>query len=214
MTRLEDLKFFDPRAEIGFGKNRLPHWEQEGAVYFVIFRLADSVPQQLLLRWSEENEVWLRQHPPPWTGAVERKYHVRFSAAIERWLDAGHGACVLRQPESAEVVAGALRYFEGQRCEQLAWVVMPNHVHALFGLKAGYELGALVRSWKLFSARRINPLKGKTGALWQKDYFDRLVRDAAHFARCVRYIRRNAEKAGLRAGEFLLWESEVARGIG
>jgi hypothetical protein len=48
---------------------------------------------------------------------------------------------------------------------------------------------------------------------WQQDYFDRLVRDADHFANCVRYIRRNPVKAKLRAGEYTLWESEMVQGI-
>lgn len=211
--RLEELKFFDPRAEIKIGENRLPHWQQDGAVYFVTFRLGDSVPQHLLRQWTEEKAVWLRLHPPPWTRAVEREYHARFTAAMERWLDAGHGACVLREPKYAEIVAETLRYFEEQRCVQWAWVVMPNHVHGLFTLQAGHALDELLRSWKLFSARRINEQLGSSGALWQKDYFDRIVRDAEHFARCVRYIRSNPEKAALREGEFLRWESELARGI-
>ena len=209
----EDMKFFDPRAEIGFSKNRLPHWQQEGAVYFVTFRLADSVPRHLLRQWNEEKEVWRRLHPPPWTEANEREYHARFSAAMERWLDAGHGACVLREPACAGIIAEVLRHFEGERCTQWAWVVMPTHMHGVFTVRTGHTLEALLHSWKLFSARRINALNGKTGRLWQKDYFDRLVRDAEHFARCVRYIRRNPVKAGLRAGEFLLWESERAREV-
>jgi hypothetical protein len=40
-----------------------------------------------------------------------------------------------------------------------------------------------------------------------------LVRDAAHFANCVRYIRRNPEKARLGEAEYLLYESELASTI-
>jgi hypothetical protein len=35
------LHFFNPHAEIRHTENRLPHWQQTGAVYFVTFRLAD-----------------------------------------------------------------------------------------------------------------------------------------------------------------------------
>jgi hypothetical protein len=71
----------------------------------------------------------------------------------------------------------------------------------------------LLHSWKSFTAHAINKMRGTDGALWQKDYFDRLVRDASHFTNCVRYIRRNPAKAHLRAGEYLLCESELARSI-
>jgi len=46
-----------------------------------------------------------------------------------------------------------------------------------------------------------------------EDYFDRLVRDARHFANCVRYLRRNPEKTRLPAGEYELYENELARVI-
>jgi hypothetical protein len=43
---MTDLRFFNPYAEIRHTENRLPHWQQEGAVYFVTFRLADSIPSK------------------------------------------------------------------------------------------------------------------------------------------------------------------------
>ena len=62
-------------------------------------------------------------------------------------------------------------------------------------------------------ARHINALIGHTGCVWQRDYFDRLVRNAKHLANCIRYIRRNPQKARLREREFVLYESELAKGI-
>ena len=53
-----------------------------------------------------------------------------------------------------------------------------------------------------------------TGALWQRDYFDRLLRNEKHFARCVRYIRNNAAKVHLRPGEYILYESDFAQAVG
>jgi putative transposase len=71
----------------------------------------------------------------------------------------------------------------------------------------------IIRSWKSFPARRINERLERSGNLWQRDYFDRLVRDQKHFAKCVRYIRRNPEKARLRKGEYILYESDLARTV-
>ncbi len=90
---------------------------------------------------------------------------------------------------------------------------MPNHVHAVFVQNTGWPLEKLLRSWKSFTSRKINSLLGRNGSVWQQDYFDRLVRDEKHFANCVRYIRRNPAKARLRNGEFILYESELARSI-
>jgi len=208
-----ELRFFNPYAEIRFTANRLPHWQQEGAVYFVTFRLADAVPHNLRTQWESEREAWLRVHPRPWSAEVEREYHELFSGAIERWLDAGHGSCILRRPDCAGVVAEALRYFDGERVAIISCVVMPNHVHALFVQNPNWPLEKLVRSWKSFTSRKINSLLDRDRSLWQRDYFDRLVRDEKHFANCVHYIRRNPERARLHSGEFLLYESELARSI-
>jgi putative transposase len=90
---------------------------------------------------------------------------------------------------------------------------MPNHVHTLFVQNANWSLEKVLRSWKSFTSRKINSLRGRDGSLWQRDYFDRLVRDENHFANCVRYIRRNPGRARLRGGEFILFESEVAQSV-
>jgi putative transposase len=210
---MHQLHFFNPYAEIHQTENRLPHWQQAGAVYFVTFRLADAVPSHLLSRWQNQRENWLRANPQPWTPKLELEYHTRFTGSIERWLDAGHGACLLRSRDNVEVVAKALHHFEGVRVVMISFVVMPNHVHTLFVPSPEWALDKLLRSWKGFTTRQINKMHSRAGRLWQRDYFDRLVRDAKHFANCVRYIRRNPEKARLSGGEFILWESDLAKCI-
>ena len=210
---MNQLRFFNPYADIRHTGNRLPHWQQEGAVYFITFRLADAIPARLRTQWEGERDAWLKVHPEPWSTETEREYHKRFSGAIERWLDAGHGSCVLRRKECAQIVAETLRHFEGERVVLISSVVMPNHVHALFVQNPEWPLEKLIRSWKGFTARKINSLLGRSGSLWQRDYFDRLVRDEKHFANCVRYICRNPDKAQLTKNEFVLWESELARNI-
>jgi REP element-mobilizing transposase RayT len=91
---------------------------------------------------------------------------------------------------------------------------MPNHVHALFAPMHDRPLEKIVHSWKRQSAVRINRIIGSSGALWQRDYSDRLIRNEQHLARCIRHIRSNPEKARLRAGEYILYESDIARAVG
>ncbi len=113
-----------------------------------------------------------------------------------------------------EQVVQTLLFFEGNRCQQTAFIVMPNHVHALFSLLDGVDLGKLLMSWKSYAGREIGKLQGsRTWPGWQKDYFDRLIRNEQHLANCVRYIRRNPAKASLSEGEFHLWESPQAKAI-
>jgi len=64
-----------------------------------------------------------------------------------------------------------------------------------------------LKSWKGFSAKTINNQIGRTGQLWQPDYWDRLIRSSRHFEGCLKYIRKNPGKALLHAGQFLLFEN-------
>ena len=199
------LQSFSPGGEKRGTANRLPHWEQDGCTYFVTFRTADSIPAELSAAFEKELNAWLDRYPKPWDDATEHEYWDHYGGRLEKWLDECYGACLLRQPELAGIVGTALQFHEGKLCSQSAWVVMPNHVHALFSLCAGVTLAKLLHSWKSFTATEINRRTGKSGTFWQKDYFDRLIRSQEHFWRCVRYIRRNPAK--LRRGEYLLWES-------
>jgi putative transposase len=206
-----ELRFFDPRAHIRITHHNLPHWQQPGVTYFVTFRLADSLPSALLDRWRNEREAWMRRHPIPRTPGLDFEYDRLFTMRIEDWLDAGYGSCLLRTGGFREIVASAFAYSENVRYRLLAWVIMPTHVHACFALHPGWPLEKVIFTWKRRSARAINQARGATGSLWQHDYFDRIVRDAAHLGRVIRYVRSNPVKAGLGPGQFTLWESDDPR---
>ena len=73
---------------------------------------------------------------------------------------------------------------------------MPNHVHLLVEIWQTPQ-SELIQNWKGFSARRINRVLGRRGKLWQEDYWDRYIRDEAHYRKVVHYIESNPVKAGL-----------------
>jgi REP element-mobilizing transposase RayT len=206
------LKFLDAFAEIEKSQNRLPHWRQDRAAYFVTYRLHDSVPEVLMNKWREDRYQWCEEHPRPWSTDTEAEYHKRFSSIIDRHLDDGHGSCLLREPANAEIVAGAFHHYDQRNYLLHAWVIMPNHVHVLVSPGESDSLNRIVAGWKRFTGTRINARTGASGAFWQKDYFDRLIRDWDHFMNVARYIRRNPIKAKLPVGSFVVYEAPwVAR---
>jgi REP element-mobilizing transposase RayT len=103
----------------------------------------------------------------------------------------------LRDPACAEIVAQAIMFHNEERYALSAWCVMPNHVHVLLVTRREFELGQVVRSWKRYTANRINEVLARRGRLWAADYFDRYVRDEAHFQATKRYIEMNPVVAGL-----------------
>ncbi len=182
----------------------MPHWQQGEAWLFVTWRLADSLPVAVVKKLDERRKLWEGAHPKPW-GVEELKEHNRlFTLAFEELLDDAHGSCALRNPVLCRMVADAILHFQGERYALDSFVVMPNHVHVLFHPMGEHKMEDIVGSWKRFSARGINKALEKEGALWQREYWDRLVRSERHFKWARDYIKRNPEK--LAAGTFLLWE--------
>jgi REP element-mobilizing transposase RayT len=106
-------------------------------------------------------------------------------------LDAGVGSSVLRSPASAQIVVDALLWFDSQRYALIAWCVMPNHVHAVIEPIGAHTLGQIVKSWKAFTAAKINKSLGRSGRLWAPDYFDRFMRSNEHLSTTITYVENN-----------------------
>ena len=60
------------------------------------FRLADSLPAGKLEELRAARARWLAVHPTPLSPDDAAEYYARFEDTAERWLDAGHGECILR----------------------------------------------------------------------------------------------------------------------
>ena len=95
-----------------------------------------------------------------------------------------------------QLVEDAVRFFHGERYDLRAWVVMPNHVHALFKVDAT-PMAQILESWKKHSAQKANRLLKRRGEFWQADYWDTYMRDRGHERKTVRYIESNPAQAKL-----------------
>ena len=114
---------------------------------------------------------------------------------------AGMGCCALRHPALAEVVENAFLFHDGTRYDLLAWCVMPNHVHVLARPLA--PLPRITHAWKSFTRHwamknNTRPGLGIPGTnVWQREAWERHIRDEKHFNATLSYIHENPVKAGL-----------------
>ncbi len=188
---MNELLFFDPDEPISNMSGNLPHWRQKGRMYFVTFRLADSLPQEKLKMWTQERDAWHKAHPEPHDEREKREYARLFPERFHRWLDVGYGECILANGEVKQLMQKTLKHFAGLRYELDEFCVMPNHVHALIKPFENYELSETMHSWKSYTSHEINRLLGRQGTVWQKETFDHIVRSAEQLDRFRRYIRQN-----------------------
>jgi putative transposase len=93
------------------------------------------------------------------------------------------------------------------------FVIMPNHLHGIVEVcgKLGRSgaaslrgrnptsvapgsLGAIVRSFKGAATKRVHEDLEWSGEVWQRNYFERVVRDGEEFSAATRYVLENPER--------------------
>ncbi|MGB8689081.1 MAG: transposase [Microcoleus sp.] len=96
------------------------------------------------------------------------------------------------------------------------FVIMPNHLHGIIclidrpdlmtpqtniapintmpnGTKKG-SLGAIVQNFKSISTRRVNNITRNSGTIWQRNYYETIIRDDRAYENIKRYINENPLK--------------------
>jgi putative transposase len=187
----------------------LPHVKREGASYFVTFRLADSLPREVLLRFEREHAQALREMSQNAKQEETEEINRELRRKIERFLDQGHGECLLRRSEIADLATEALLHYDGQQYLLDEWVVMPNHIHVVLWPKPNFTLSEILKGRKRQIARQANLVLGRTGeTFWQRESYDHWIRNDEEKSGIRRYIRMNPVKACLcKAPEEWKWSS-------
>lgn len=165
---------------------RLPHFEGSEILQFITFRLFDSVPQEKIKKWkldlAESDKI---------------EAQIELGRRIERYTDLGLGNAFLKNEDVAQIVKDTLLYWNKEKYNLLAWVIMPNHAHLLLRPKEGFEVSKIMHSIKSFAANKANKILERKGDFWQHESFDRFIRNYKHFERVVCYIENNPVKANL-----------------
>lgn len=200
-----DFRGLHPDLPIRFYQRHLPHWRQEGATYFVTFRLADSIPQEQLQALKRWREHWERAHPEPRAESDWDEFAREITSRTEAYMDEGYGDCAFRDPALAEEMSRSLLHFQNTRCLTTCFTVMPNHIHAIMKPLGEHELEDVLESIKGFVSRKVNRHFGRSGQLWEQESYDRIIRDEEHLYRVIQYIGRNPKKAGLSEHQWIRW---------
>ena len=105
-------------------------------------------------------------------------------------------------PQERQIVLDACMHWHTTLAHVEVVVVMPDHVHLVVrplqqADGAWPSVPWLMQSIKTFTARAINKVRGKSGTLWQDEYFDRIVRRDGELEDMVHYIGENPVRKGL-----------------
>ena len=179
-------------------RRRLPHIQIAGSTYFVTFRLINSLPKEALEKLATESER-IKKLSPDKIDLEQRRWFGHFDDYLDRVLC---GDAYLKNEQVAERVSEALHYRDGKVYTLEAFCLMPNHGHVVCTPLAKendtfYSLSEIFQSFKRHTARQSNLVLGRSGAFWQDESYDHIVRDEAELERIIKYVIYNPVKAGL-----------------
>ena len=190
-----------------FYRRHLPHYQPPGATIFVTFRLADSLPLEVIRRLAEEvTRIDCELDKIADRAELSKRAYLENKRMFGKWdaaLDCGsYGPQWLRDRQVAQIVTEGLHYRDGKVYALDGYSLMPNHVHVVFTpLKKNeveyHTLSAIMHSLKRHTTPAANALLHRTGEFWQHENYDHIVRDDAEYRRILQYVLSNPVKAGL-----------------
>jgi REP element-mobilizing transposase RayT len=91
------------------------------------------------------------------------------------------------------------------------YVIMPDHVH--FFCAPGNDakdLSIIMKFWKEWTSKKIKKECGRDGCIWQKEFFDHLLRNEESYVQKWDYVLKNPVRAGLvNEASKWPWQGEI-----
>jgi putative transposase len=198
-----------------YARRHRPHIHPIGAILFLTYRLAGTVPKDLL-RFYKAKGTWIRQEVARVTKSLdldnplakqqlerldefERGWFLKFEEVLHKTT---YGPLWLKDEQLAQIVCDGLKELDGEAYRLDAYSIMSNHVHVVFKplLEAGELIETIDPNGKLIVAadhpslaRIMQSLKGKSARLCNQ-FLGRQGRFWEHenFDRVVRADRFNS----------------------
>jgi len=103
----------------GFYRRKLPHWQPEGQMFFITFRLANSLPAHIIQELNEQRERERQAIRTKFSGAqqrdelykLEKKHFGRFDAWLDRCIE--ESPRWLADENIARIVADEIHALDG-----------------------------------------------------------------------------------------------------
>ena len=196
-------------------RHNLPHFQQPGQAYFITWILKDAVPSKAFPKYTNKlqqlrNQIELHKQKKSEKNLIEglqkEYYSVRkkYIKAFDDLLAISKINTVdLSHSENTGIISGTIHFWDNIKLKNIAYSIMPNHVHWVLELFEKDEDGNpvylqdIMQSVKRQSARLINLREGRTGNLWQKENFDTTIRDEKHLYNAIEYTLNNPVNARL-----------------
>ncbi|MEP6708017.1 MAG: hypothetical protein ABJC05_10885, partial [Pyrinomonadaceae bacterium] len=145
--------------------------------------------------------------------AFHRRWFLKFEEVLHR---AHEGPIWLKDERVARLVADCIQYRDGKVYRLDAFCIMSNHVHIVckpflneksLTIKAEAErlvyeskeppFAVVMHSLKSYTANETNKILKRSGAFWETESYDHVIKDEEEYHRVVAYVLNNPVKVGL-----------------
>ncbi len=193
---------------------KLPHIHPADGIFFITFRLANSLPKQVIHQFMEEKNFEKLRIRLQNEGIFKREliYEIEknYFNKFDKLLSQSTTNCWLNNNKIAQLVANKLHSYDNLRYLLICFCIMPNHVHILVNMKnfisinrsnrygrtKNYPLSDVLRLIKGSTARLANKLLDRSGEFWQHESYDHYVRSEKEYNKIIEYILLNPVKSG------------------
>jgi putative transposase len=204
-----------PDKDYTFYRRNLPHYQPPYSQFFVTFQLAGSIPARVFVQFKDEQKLAMQavQRDQADNGTEKRPGNSRNSTftRFDALLDgAKTGPMWLRDDRIALLVKNAMHFRDGKVFNLHAYCIMPNHVHLVVDMDgfpctssktrdgvSRYIVTDAIASLKKLTAGEANRILHRSGAFWQHESYDHVVRNGKELQRIINYVLNNPVKAGL-----------------
>ncbi len=115
-------------------------------------------------------------------------------------------------PELRKVIVDAFAFaVQRERIHLRAFVVMPDHWHALIGLREPWTLPRFMHSLMSHVGAKTSAHLTRNQTAWQEGYYETLIKTARQFTYVAIYIEENPVKKGLVTSREQWEESRACR---
>jgi len=194
-----------------FYHRNLPHYQPTDASFFITFRLAGSLPNEVINKLKHEYEIERSYLETIKDMEVKnnklRDYNKIYFKKFDEFLDKYNDSPKwLNKEDVAQMVSDAIHYRDGKDYELIAYCIMPNHVHIVINVeRSDASLYKILQSLKAYTARECNKILNRTGSFWQHESYDHVICNEKELNNIIWYVLNNPVKAGL-VSEWQKWK--------
>ncbi|HPR17987.1 MAG TPA: transposase [Candidatus Cloacimonadota bacterium] len=196
-----------------FYRRNLPHIQPVGAIFFVTYRLAFDLPDEIidnlreLRKFYDSKMIDVDELEKRKLEQTCNKYI--FEAEDDYFNVTKTSPCWLQRKDIADIVLNSLIYNHKRQYDLRVAVIMPNHVHIIFqplsNSSTQISLAKIMKDHKSYTANECNKILHRNGQFWHHENYDHYIRDGKEYEQNRNYILNNPVKAQL-TDHYKNWE--------